>query len=225
MLKFVNFMFLKLDKSWDAGIGQDRKGLIEEFSRVLKSFRQEIIVRTYTLVGLREEADFLVWIIGDEPSQTQRLAEAIRRTRLGRHLNLTVSYVATLRESPYAVQQEREPAGLPKPGEAKYLFVYPFVRTREWYLKPFEERMKLMREHIAVGAKFPSVRINTSYSFGVDDQDFTLAFETDSFEDFQNLVMRLRETEISRYTVRDTPMFTCINKPIEEILDSILPEA
>jgi chlorite dismutase len=67
----------------------------------------------------------------------------------------------------------------------KYAVVYPFVKSREWYLLPFDERKKMMEEHIAVGRKFPQVRLNTTYSFGIDDQDFMLAFETEDLAAFQ----------------------------------------
>ena len=97
-----------------------------------------------------------------------------------------------------------------KPGRAKYLFIYPFVKTRAWYLLPFEERQKMMDAHIEIGHRFPTVKLNTTYSFGLDDQEFVVAFETDSPEDFLDLVMALRETRSSEFTLRDTPIFSCI---------------
>jgi len=68
---------------------------------------------------------------------------------------------------------------------------------------------------------FPSVSLNTTYSFGLDDQEFVVAFETDVVSDFLDLVQQLRETEASRYTLRDTPMFTCVAQPLQEILEAI----
>ena len=103
----------------------------------------------------------------------------------------------------------------------KYVIVYPFVKSREWYLLPFEERRKMMEEHIMVGRKFPQVRLNTSYSFGIDDQDFMLAFETNDLMDFQDLIVQLRETQVSRYVIKDTPMIVCIYKDVESIIKSL----
>jgi chlorite dismutase len=103
----------------------------------------------------------------------------------------------------------------------KYVIVYPFVKTREWYLLPFEQRKKMMEEHIAVGRKFPQIRLNTTYSFGIDDQDFMLAFETPDLISFQELIMQLRETEVSRYIERDTPMIVCVYKGVEDIVKSL----
>src|SRR5947207_616480 len=84
------------------------------------------------------------------------------------------------------------------PRKRKYLFVYPFVKTRDWYLLPLEERQAIMDHHIKVGNEFPSVKLNTTYSFGLDDQDFVVAFETEAPADFLDLVMKLRETQSSK---------------------------
>jgi chlorite dismutase len=78
-----------------------------------------------------------------------------------------------------------------------------------------------MEEHIAVGRKFPQVRLNTTYSFGLGDQDFMLAFETPDLGTFQELIMQLRETRVSKYVVRDTPMIVCVYKGVEEIIKSL----
>ncbi|HZC82146.1 MAG TPA: chlorite dismutase family protein, partial [Nitrospiraceae bacterium] len=107
------------------------------------------------------------------------------------------------------------------PGKAKYIFVYPFLKTREWFLLTKAARQGMMDEHIEVGHRFPSVKLNTSYSFGLDDQEWVVAFESDKPEDFLDLVMALRETEGSRYTLRDTPIFTCIRKSLKEMLDTL----
>jgi chlorite dismutase len=107
------------------------------------------------------------------------------------------------------------------PGKRKYLFVYPFVKTRDWYLLPLPERQEIMDGHIKVGNKYPSVKLNTTYSFGLDDQDFVVAFESDEPKDFLDLVMELRETQSSKYTQRDTPIFTCVQMPMENVLDQL----
>ena len=107
------------------------------------------------------------------------------------------------------------------PGKAKYLFIYPFVKTRAWYLLTQFTRQGIMDEHIYVGNKYPSVKLNTSYSFGIDDQEFVVAFETDYPEDFVDLVMDLRETQGSLYVERDTPIFSCIANSLEDTVNSL----
>jgi chlorite dismutase len=99
------------------------------------------------------------------------------------------------------------------------------VKTRAWYLLPLEERQAIMDVHIKVGHEFPTVRINTAYSFGLDDQEFVVAFESDSPSDFLDLVMKLRETRSSEYTLRDTPIFTCIAMTPADALDALAASA
>ena len=103
----------------------------------------------------------------------------------------------------------------------KYVIVYPFIKTREWYLLPVEQRKKMMDEHIVVGQKFPQVVLNTTYSFGIHDEDFMLAFETDDLHAFQDLIMELRETQVSRYIEKDTPMIVCVKKDIIPLISSL----
>jgi chlorite dismutase len=93
------------------------------------------------------------------------------------------------------------------------------VKSREWYLLPKEDRQKVMDEHIRVGTQYPTVKLNTTYSFGLDDQDFVVAFESDEPKDFLDLVMTLRETQGSKYTIRDTPIYTCRLLEPEKALD------
>jgi chlorite dismutase len=95
------------------------------------------------------------------------------------------------------------------------------VKTREWYQIPFDQRQSMMDDHIRVGNKYPSVRLHTTYSFGLDDQEFVVAFETDKPQDFLDLVQELREAKSSLYTLRDTPIFTCVAKPMLEIMKEL----
>jgi chlorite dismutase len=159
---------------------------------------------------------FFFWVLSKEPDPIQELAVNIYHTGFGKYLHMTTSYFALMRESPYVKDHLHAP--MPEVGDCKYLVVYPFIKSREWYLMSFDARQGMMNEHIKVGHEFPAIRINTAYSFGVDDQDFVVAFDTNSLTDFQDLVMRLRETEASRYTVRDTPMIVGVAKSLDDIL-------
>jgi chlorite dismutase len=102
-----------------------------------------------------------------------------------------------------------------------YLFVYPFIKTHAWYQLSLEERQRMMTEHFAVGHKYPEVKIHTSYSYGLDDQEFVLGFETDNPARFLQLVMDLRSAEQRPYTERDVPIFTCLLGPTSKVLDSL----
>ncbi len=131
------------------------------------------------------------------------------------------SYLAMTKESEYSEEERLEV----RSSKRRYLFVYPFWKKRDWYLLPREERMRIMRGHIEVGQRYPSVSINTTYSFGLDDQEFVVAFETDDPGDFLDLVQELRGTESSSYTLRDTPIFTCISSSVRRALDALDGEA
>jgi chlorite dismutase len=167
----------------------------------------------------------MLWRIGYDMAPFQQMTIDINKSLLGRYLDVPHSYLSMTKHSQYVdehVHEGQEGRRLRiVPGKRPLLFVYPFVKTRAWYLLPMAERQRIMNEHIAIGHKYPRVKINTTYSFGLDDQEFVVAFEADSAAEFLDLVQELRETESSIYTLRDTPMYTCRRATIEEILDSI----
>jgi len=223
--QYVKYDFYKVDPLWRRLAPQERAEAREEFIATLDEFSSALETRSYSLVGVRGDCDLLLWKIGNSLEVHQALAGQLNRTRLGAYLSLPYSFLALTRRSQY-VGRHRHPGQegtrlTLQPQEAPYLIVYPFVKTRDWYQLPVEERQQMMNQHFAVGHKYPSVKINTSYSFGLDDQEFIVAFTTDKLEDFLNLVMELRETPASRYTLRDTPIFTCVAKGVREALEDL----
>src|SRR5690606_4278815 len=103
-------------------------------------------------------------------------------------------------------------------GVDEYLFVYPMAKTRAWYSLPATERQRMMDEHIAIGHRYHGIKINTTYSYGLDDQEFVVAFEGNEPGEFLALVRELRDSEASSYTLFDTPMFTCRLMETPELL-------
>ena len=223
--QFVKYNFYAVDPLWRRLPTEERDDNRREFSAVLDELASAMFLRSFSLVGLRSDADFLLWEASDSLEQLQEAATRLWSTGLGKYLTQPYSYLAMTRPSQYTGRHRhkgQEGTGRElRPGDYAYIVVYPFLKTREWYLLPREERQRMMTDHFRVGHKYPSVKINTSYSFGLDDQEFVLAFETDNPADFLELVMDLRETEGSRYTLRDTPIFTCIRRPIDETLASL----
>ena len=223
--QFVKYSFFRVDPPWRRLPEEERTRNKREFAAVVEESSTHTLVRSYSLVGLRGDADFLLWQAADSLETLQEAATSLWRTGLGKYLTQPYSYLAMTQRSQYVGQHRH--AGQEgtnvrvRPGTAKYYIVYPFVKTRQWYLLPQEERQRMINDHIAVGHRYPSVKINTTYSFGLDDQEFVVAFETDSPSDFLDLVMELRGVEGSLYTLRDTPIFTCVRRPIEETLDSL----
>lgn len=215
----VGFLFFKVDPSFRRSGEKERLAAVRKFQEFLEGRKNFLKIRPYLTLGFRAEIDFLLWAITEDLEKIQQFVTDLYQTELGKFLSLVYSFVALKKPSQYALphSQAFEKDDPPK----KFLFVYPFVKSREWYLLPFERRQEIMNEHLRVAHEYPSVRLNTTYAFGLGDQDFVLAFEADEPADFENLVQRLRETEGSRYTVRDTPMIVASAKSIEMLLKGL----
>ena len=210
--EYIRFCFYRFADSWRALSPEVRARALYEFESVLERPIAEW-QQCFSLTGLRADVDFGVWlktVNGVEP--LQEFEHRIRATAAGRHVVLAHNFISMTKPSPYArgaADAERE-ALRAYPDGAPYVFMYPMVKTRAWYALAPEERGRIMRGHIGVGQKYPTIRINTSYSYGIDDQEFIVAFEGDDPAQFLDLVHDLRYTEASSYTQRDTPMFTCV---------------
>jgi chlorite dismutase len=223
--QFVNFAYYKLDPAFRRLSESDKQQARAEFISVSDMRISGLMSLTYSTVGLRPDCDFLLWRIGQTTDQFQQHSQAINKSRLGAFLTTPHSFVSMTKRSMYIDKLDPFHTAESRthiiPGKRKYLFVYPFVKTRDWYLLPLEKRQEIMDVHIKMGNEFPSVKLNTTYSFGLDDQDFVVAFETESPADFLDLVMKLRETQSSKYTQKDTPIFTCVQTPMDKILDQL----
>jgi chlorite dismutase len=223
--QFINFCFFKVDPAWRRLPEEERSRGKQEFIRVVEEYAGKVIVIPYTTVGIRGDCDFMLWRIGYELELFQEMMSKLLATALGKYLAVPYSYLSLTKRSIYVdhhVHEGQESKRLHiVPGKSKYIFVYPFVKTRSWYLLTKAARQGMMDEHIEIGHRYPSVKLNTTYSFGLDDQEFVVAFETDKPEDFLDLVMELRQAEASRYTERDTPIFSCIMKSLKEALDTL----
>ncbi len=222
--QYVRFTFYKLDPAWRRLPPEERERGMAEFLAAVDETTPHMLVRSYSCIGLRVDADFLLWQVSYDLDDFQDFAVKLNRTGLGTYLSTPYAYLSMTRRSQYVDPHEQDSESnrlTIEPGGRKYLFVYPFVKTRPWFLLTDEERQAMMREHIEVGQGFPSVKINTTYSFGLDDQEWVVAFESDFPQDFLDLVARLRETQASAYTLRDTPMMTCRALDIRDLLPQL----
>ena len=223
---FVKYSFFKVDPAWRLLPEKERQGSKAQFAEVLNEFSDRVSMSSYSMVGTRGDADFLLWKVSEELEAINELMARVNHTDLAPYLTMPYSYLAMTRRSPYIDDHKHE--GQEGTGSAtmriigrKYLFIYPFVKTHEWYQLPKEERQALMNEHFVIGHKYPDVKISTAYSFGLDDQEFVLGFETDNPSNFLDLVMDLRESKSRPYTLFDTPIFSCISKSVEACLDDL----
>ena len=219
----VRFAFYKLEPAWRR-LPADRQAASKlEFGETIERFQGRLLLRPYGLVGIRGDTDLLLWQVADDLDALVALQTALNHTDLGGYLSVPYSYLAMTRRSIYEF-----PAGpasesrlVIRPSEARYLFVYPFIKTRAWYTLPKADRQTMMDEHVRIGRQYPSIRLNTTYSYGLDDQEFVVAFEADDPSEFLDLVMELRESRASSYTLRDTPTLTCVQMSLWDLLDTL----
>ncbi len=223
----VGFTFFKVLPEWRRLPAEERQAHKGAFAEVIKRWNQpgRLLSLTYSTMGLRPDCDMALWRICYSPDNLNEMMGDLLATPLGGYLETTNNFLSMTKRSPYLIGHEHEgqhdSKGSIRPGGQKYMFVYPFWKTRSWYLLPMEERQRLMNEHIRVGHMYPRVKLNTTYSFGLDDQEFVVAFESNYPEDFLDLVQQLRSTEISVYTLKDTPIFTCIRMSPEAMLNRL----
>ncbi|WP_183988567.1 chlorite dismutase family protein [Deinobacterium chartae] len=225
--QYLNYAFYRLDPAFRRLPREEQAELKREFEQAVMGWLDAPaeagrILRTYSTVGVRSEADFMFWRMAFDLRDFQEAQARINRTRMGGYLTQPHNFISMQKRSQYVNRIEGSGHGLELlPGEGTYLFVYPFVKTRAWYDLSPHARQGMMDEHIYASGPFKGVRLNTSYSYGIDDQEFVVAFDSDYPQEFVDLVGRLRYTEASLYTQRDTPMFTCIKKDVAGILEDL----
>ena len=221
----VHFGFFKLSQDWWRLEAAERWERGRELVALIDRWSERLIVVSYSLLGVRADCDLLLWKAADNIDDIHAFGVELASSGIGRYLQPAYAYLSLTKRSIYVRNHEHPDESGDRsrvsPVGARYLFVYPFVKTRAWYALPLDQRQTQMNAHIRVGHKYPRVKLNTTYSFGLDDQEFVLAFETDYPSDFLDLVMELREAETSQYTLRDTPIFTCLRAEGEELLRSL----
>ena len=223
--QYIRYLFYKARPTWRQLSQLERDEARGALLATLEPFAERLpVLRAYSTLGTRADADFVLWMVSERLEDFQELNGALLGSPMGAHLDTPYSYLAMTKRSQYVdrhVHADGEGEGRRtrvRPTGRKYLFVYPMVKKRAWYRLSLEERQRAMDEHIRVGHEFPRVKINTSYSFGLDDQEFVVAFETDYPADFLDLVEKLRGGESAAYTERETPIFTCVAGSIAEVL-------
>jgi chlorite dismutase len=214
---FVKYTFLKVDPAWRRLDEDQRAEAKREFIAACENFADGHLLRAFSLVGTRGDCDLMILTQAENLERIHEFHVILSQSGLMKWCTIPYSFLAMTKPSEYSDESRLEV----RAAHAKYLFVYPFVKTRSWYALPADERWRIMQEHIRLGREYPTVDLNTSYSFGLDDQEFVVAFETDNPADFLDLVQRLRTTESSSYTLRDTPTFTCISSSVERALGAL----
>ena len=214
---FVKYTFLKMEPAWRRRDHEERAQDKREFMAACEDFADGHLLQSFSLVGTRGDAELLLVSEAQNLDRIHEFHVVLAQSGLMHWAQMPYSFLGMRKSSEYS-EDERM---VPRAFRGKYVFVYPFVKSREWYALTAEERWRIMQGHIATGREYPGVDNHTTYSFGLDDQEFVVAFDTDDVGTFLDLVQRLRATEASRYTVRDTPSFTCIAMSLERALNAL----
>jgi chlorite dismutase len=217
--QYVAYTFYRVDPAWRRLPVEERMAAKDAFAEVVEEWSTRFDhLRPYTVAGVRPDSDFFLWKITNRFDDLEELGAELNGTPLAGWLTTPYSYLATTKASQYtSARRARKitPKGSP------YLVVYPFVKVRPWYALPEADRQRAMDEHMRIGHEFESIHNHTTYSFGIDDQEFMTAFECDEPADFMHLMLTLRESEASRYTERDTPIFVGRHVDIRTALDEL----
>jgi chlorite dismutase len=217
--QYIHALALGLDPAWRRQPDEARRKGGEEFAAALdKDAGDGVRTFTYSMVGLEPRADLLLWRLGPSLEALEETAARALRSGLGPWLSVRESLLGMIQASQYVARPTSQEQSLFDGERSRYLVVYPFTKSAEWYLLSREARQGVMNEHMRIGHQWPQVRQLLAYSFGVDDQDFVVAYEMDDMPAFGDLVRALRSTDGRRSTVKDTPILTGIHRPIGEWL-------
>ena len=216
--RYVHAWLLRLDPAWRRRSAEERRADLDVFCAAAGRAEERLMQHSYSTIGLRAEGDLLLWRMAERLEDVEETAAELLSAGIGRWLTPAISMIGLTRPSQYVKRPTTQEQSLFSGERSKYLVVYPFTKSVDWYLAPAEERQAVMRGHMKIGHAYPQVRQLLAYSFGLDDQEFIVAYETDELVAFQDLVRDLRETESRRSTVRDTPIITGIHRPLGEIL-------
>ena len=190
-------------------LGEDRDAVRTDLETFLARWEDtDVIIRgLYDISGLRAEADFMIWTHAEKIEDLQRFYNEFRRsTLLGRASDAYWSNTAVHR--PAEFNKSHIPAFLAEEEPGKYISVYPFVRSYEWYLLPDEERRRILAEHGRTARDYPDVRANTVPSFTLGDYEWILAFEAPELDRIVDLMRLMRSTEARRHVREEIPFFT-----------------
>ncbi|MGI8830767.1 MAG: chlorite dismutase family protein [Candidatus Limnocylindria bacterium] len=221
--RYVHAWLLRLDPAWRRRSAAERQADIDAFCAAAGRTEQRLMQHAYSTIGLRSEGDLLLWRMAASIEAVEETAADLLNAGIGQWMTPTNSMIGLTRPSQYVKRPTPQEQSLFSGDRSRYLVVYPFTKSIEWYLASAEERQDVMKGHMRIGHQYPQIRQLLAYSFGLDDQEFIVAYETDDLVAFQDLVRELRATESRRSTVRDTPIITGIHRPLGNILGLLSP--
>lgn len=218
----TNYQCFKFkEEFWDLRSGE-KSDIIKKFLDKVKASADTSYF--YQVYPSRYEYDFMVWSnveaeeLDSADKYFERLAKAVNPHR--NYIEVCQNFWGMTKPSQYSKSaksaQEIDPFDHKR---TPYFIVYPFTKTIPWYLESGEERMRMMRGHISLGKQYREITQLLLYSFGLQDQEFVVAYECENLAQFSDLVYDLRATEARKYTENDTPIITGVHRSSEELID------
>ena len=216
---YIQALAFGLDPAWRRRTDEERHDDGSRFAKA-ESAAERAGVRSisYSSVGLEPGVDVLFWRMAPSVDALEIAAAGLLQAGIGRWLTVRHSLIGRIGPSQYVRKPTDQEQSLFVGKRSRYLVVYPFTKSTDWYLLSKEARQGVMNEHMRVGHEYPTIRQALAYSFGLDSQEFVVAYETDDLVAFGDLVRALRSTESRRSTVSDTPILLGIHRPMDEIL-------
>ena len=214
---YHSYLFFDLDSKFYQLSEKDRASQKRAFVSILLA-KESMIIESYATLGLKTKTTFMLWVRGKDPDSIQELVRDIARSQFGASLQLSYSFFGIARESKYSGRHGKPEQTMQNFSDRMpYFIVYPFTKTTQWHQMSFEDRRQIMGEHVKVGLCYETIRQCLLYSYGIDDYEFVVSYETTDLVKFQDLVVDMRQTKSRLYTQTDIPIFTCIHKPIKDL--------
>jgi chlorite dismutase len=216
LARFVQALALGLDPAWRRQEPACRRRDAEEFTAAVDA--PGVQTHAYSSIGMEPGTDILLWRLADTYDALEEAAACALRSGIGRWCRVSHSFTGVIQPSQYVKRPTPQEQSLFSGERSRYLVVYPFTKSTDWYLLGKDARQGIMNEHMRVGHDYPQIRQLLANSFGLDDMDFLVAYETDDLALFGDLVRALRGTDSRRSTVRDTPLLCGVHRAPSEIM-------
>lgn len=218
--QFVNFIFFRVNSEWRKLSADAKQLATNEFREVYDSFRDELVLFSYSLIGFDSKSDLMFWRIGNSLDLIQEMTARLYRTTLGKYLEPADNYLAVTKNMMFIADGPADREHV-LAGSKKYHFVYPCAKNQGWADVPPEHRDQMIEENFMVGKRFPNIKIHMTHAFGFSDEEYLISFETDEPRDFLALAEELRQTPASKFTMRGLPVYTCRQRSLTECLESL----
>lgn len=216
---YHNYLFFDLSTEFYQLSAEEQAKAKAAFAKILNQ-EKHTIVTPYLTRGYKPDTTFMLWCRSQDPAHMQDLLGQLLRTQLAHYIKLSYTYFGIVRPSIYSGRTGKPEQVIQNHKDRlPYFILYPFTKTHEWHQLELPKRKEIMYEHMNIGVEFPNIRQCLLYSYGIDDYEFLVSYETPSLEEFQNLVMKLRPTAGRPYTLRDTPIYTCIYYPLKQLME------